>query len=278
MDTYNLVFSGELVRGADPEQARRNIGQLFKISDEKVQALFSGKPVVLKKNLDFATANKYRVAIKKAGCRVDLVENKPVENPVEKKPEKAVFQSQELKFNSDQGSEVPQPKKEEKKADTPALTEASTVKSAVADSPPLPIVEEVDADDLPTQVSSVPNAQGEKAGGLSIAETGGNLVDETELDRPEPVHVDVGNLSVQSEGGDLLSESEKTPFIARDIAVDATLAPTGSNLIQEEEIERLPSVEVDTSDLSVADVGVDLGQEKDEKKTRVPDVSHLSVE
>jgi len=50
-ERFNLVFSGDLARGADLAQAKKNLGRLFKISDEKVEALFSGKAITLKKNL-----------------------------------------------------------------------------------------------------------------------------------------------------------------------------------------------------------------------------------
>jgi len=80
-EIFDLVFKGELVKGAELGTVKSNIGKLFKMAPEKVEALFSGKAITLKKGLDFDAANRYRVAIKKAGARVDLVEKKaPVQS------------------------------------------------------------------------------------------------------------------------------------------------------------------------------------------------------
>lgn len=69
---YNIVFRGELVSGADPDQVRRNLAQLFKMEPERVEKLFTGKPVVLKKEADQATAMKMRAALKKAGAECEM--------------------------------------------------------------------------------------------------------------------------------------------------------------------------------------------------------------
>ncbi len=69
---YNIVFHGELVSGADPDQVRRNLAQLFKMEFDRVEKLFTGKPVVLKKEADQATAMKMRAALKKAGAECEM--------------------------------------------------------------------------------------------------------------------------------------------------------------------------------------------------------------
>ncbi|PCK02592.1 MAG: hypothetical protein COA42_21930 [Alteromonadaceae bacterium] len=73
-EKYDLVFNGEAVKGVSIDTAKQNLAKLFKLNAVKVETLFTGKPVTLKRNLDLDTANKYRVAIKKAGARVNLVE------------------------------------------------------------------------------------------------------------------------------------------------------------------------------------------------------------
>lgn len=79
---FNIVFSGQLVPGADGGAVRRNLGQVFRMDADKVEKLFSGKPVVLKKDADQATAMKFRAVMKKAGA---VCEMQPVggESPVE---------------------------------------------------------------------------------------------------------------------------------------------------------------------------------------------------
>lgn len=69
---YNIVFRGELVSGADPAQVRENLCQLFKMDAERVEKLFVGKPVVVKKNTDQTTAMKMRAMLKKAGAECQM--------------------------------------------------------------------------------------------------------------------------------------------------------------------------------------------------------------
>ncbi len=70
---YNVVFQGELVDGADLAAVQENIARLFKMDRQKVEALFTGKKVVLRKDADQATAMKLRAAMKQAGARCDMV-------------------------------------------------------------------------------------------------------------------------------------------------------------------------------------------------------------
>lgn len=66
--SYNLIFHGVIAEGQDAETVRKNIAELFKVSDDKVERLFSGRPVAVKKNVDHVTALKYQSAFKKAGA------------------------------------------------------------------------------------------------------------------------------------------------------------------------------------------------------------------
>lgn len=71
---HNILFFGDLIDGFDLPQAKANLSTLFKIDDTaKIDALFSGKQVTLKKNLDAAKAKKYLAVLQKAGieCRID---------------------------------------------------------------------------------------------------------------------------------------------------------------------------------------------------------------
>ncbi|KAA8713821.1 hypothetical protein [Pseudomonas cannabina] len=74
MSIYEIVFSAELVAGARPEKVRANLGKLFQADAERLELLFSGRRLVLKNNLDAATAEKYRATLERAGARVHVVE------------------------------------------------------------------------------------------------------------------------------------------------------------------------------------------------------------
>lgn len=72
IDLYEVAFSGGIANGADPAQVRVNIGKMFKADQAKLNQLFSGNRVVIKKNIDQQTAMKYQAAMKKAGAICEI--------------------------------------------------------------------------------------------------------------------------------------------------------------------------------------------------------------
>lgn len=70
---FDIQFQGKLVAGAVPESVQANLMRLFKIDEARAAAMLSGKPVILKKDADQATAMKFRAALKQAGALCDLL-------------------------------------------------------------------------------------------------------------------------------------------------------------------------------------------------------------
>ncbi|MCB1684122.1 MAG: hypothetical protein R3E82_13995 [Pseudomonadales bacterium] len=87
-DRFRLVFRGEVLEGQHPAVVRKRIAQALKLSDEKSEALFSGKAVVLKRDADEKTASRYQALFQKAGARLRLlpVEASSVEAAVRNDP------------------------------------------------------------------------------------------------------------------------------------------------------------------------------------------------
>ncbi|MCD5995841.1 hypothetical protein KDX38_20185 [Pseudomonas sp. CDFA 602] len=82
MNLYELVFTGQLVPGAQLERVRANMGKLFQADEQRLELLFSGRRLVLKNNLDSETAEKYRATLEKAGAWVEVLDmNAPL--PIE---------------------------------------------------------------------------------------------------------------------------------------------------------------------------------------------------
>lgn len=73
---YHVRLTGELMGGADADRVAANLARLFKMPEEKAALLVSGKPRVVKKDADEATARKFQVALRQAGARCELL---PVE-------------------------------------------------------------------------------------------------------------------------------------------------------------------------------------------------------
>ncbi len=70
---YKVVFRGKIIEGHDAELVRQNVAKLLKLPPEQIDTIFSGKTVVLKKDADEATAQKYDIALKKAGALIEIV-------------------------------------------------------------------------------------------------------------------------------------------------------------------------------------------------------------
>jgi hypothetical protein len=84
-ELYEVVFYGEIVEGAELDQVKAKVAAMFKADAAKLAQLFSGKRVVIKKNIDQATANKYQSALQNAGaqCEVKSLAEAAVASPAE---------------------------------------------------------------------------------------------------------------------------------------------------------------------------------------------------
>jgi hypothetical protein len=70
---YDIQFAGELLDGADSGAARERLRDLFKLSPQALDRLFSGRPAVIKRDLDAAGAARYRAAFREAGALLHIV-------------------------------------------------------------------------------------------------------------------------------------------------------------------------------------------------------------
>tara|TARA_Y100000588_G_C14163526_1_gene885891 strand:- start:122 stop:739 length:618 start_codon:yes stop_codon:yes gene_type:complete len=70
---FKVVFNGQLSKDKDADQVKSDISTMFRMEAEKVEALFCGRPVILKRDLDAVTAERYRAAFEKAGAITTVV-------------------------------------------------------------------------------------------------------------------------------------------------------------------------------------------------------------
>ncbi len=69
---FQVVFHGEVTGDQPVEVVKQQLATLFRMPAERVEALFSGKPVVVKKNIDEATARKLEQAFLRAGAACEV--------------------------------------------------------------------------------------------------------------------------------------------------------------------------------------------------------------
>ena len=70
---FEVAFSGKINDGADLDEVKARVGKMFNADDAKIAQLFSGRRVVIKKNIDRATAAKYKTALNRAGAECEVV-------------------------------------------------------------------------------------------------------------------------------------------------------------------------------------------------------------
>lgn len=81
---YKVIFEGIILEGCDAEEVKKNLAALFKISAERIEKYFVGRPVVIRNNADHQTAGKIEKAFRDAGavCRAEAI----VESDVDEIP------------------------------------------------------------------------------------------------------------------------------------------------------------------------------------------------
>ncbi|WP_295883079.1 hypothetical protein [uncultured Thiohalocapsa sp.] len=80
-DRYNIVFAGALVAGADPAAVRAKLGSTFRLDAAQLDNLFSGQPVVVKRDVDLMTATRFQQAFLAAGARAEIESLAPIAPP-----------------------------------------------------------------------------------------------------------------------------------------------------------------------------------------------------
>ncbi len=88
---FEVALSGQISEGASADDVKVKLGKMFNADEAKLAQLFSGRRVVIKKNIDQATAGKYKTALNHAGaeCEVSVmgggaVPAQPAAAPAEK--------------------------------------------------------------------------------------------------------------------------------------------------------------------------------------------------
>jgi len=71
-ELFEVAFSGQIRDGADLNEVKARVGKMFNADAAKLDQLFSGKRIIIKKNIDSVTAKKYETALARAGAMCDL--------------------------------------------------------------------------------------------------------------------------------------------------------------------------------------------------------------
>ena len=73
MQSFDIYFLGEMLPDADPEAVRRGVAKLFKVQEDSVERMFSGKALRVKQAVDAEVASRYRTAFRDVGALIQIV-------------------------------------------------------------------------------------------------------------------------------------------------------------------------------------------------------------
>lgn len=216
---YDIIFRGDILPGQQLAEVKERLARLFKADADKVNRLFSGAAVPLKRNLDLATAERYRAVLQQAGAQVQVAKAASVQTrsvPVRKAPALTLQQRLALQETERQRAEAERARLDAEQEEAPHFTLAP-----------------VGADLLEASEKSQPVAVEIDISNISLRPVGGNLVDPAEVPAVLPVVVPDVEFSLSAPGEELLQAHERRslPPVALELP-DLDLAPAGSDLGQ----------------------------------------------
>lgn len=240
---FDIIFRGDIVLGQQLAEVKLRLQQLFKTDAAKVESLFSGRPVPLKRGLDHASAQKYKAALLQAGAQVDIVASSVAATPA-----------------------TPMPL-----ADKPNPVSARVEPMApVINTSVSPAINTTVSPVITTSVSPAINPAN-----WSVAAVGSDILAPAERAHSEPKAIDISALSLRPEGGNILDDSEQPAVIVAQVNIpNFNLAAVGEDLVRADEKVSLPLAEITLENWSLAETGADLISASEKPQVDIP-VIHI---
>ena len=235
--TYAIVFSGEIVEGFQVISVKAHMAKLLKADAEKMQALFSGKTIVLKRTTDKAEAARYVSVLKKAGAsvRVKIIKSDPAAaaktaTPASKAPAATPeVPDADFTLRPNEGNLFePEPEVESPDLD---LSEFS-----VAENDGTPLIEEKEYEQADIDLSE-----------YSVAENDGSNIIEP---APEVPKLDAPDFGLDEPGAMLDTIKEDVELLDPD-TTGMSLAFPGTDLLNKDEKKGKPPPPPDTSKITL---------------------------
>ena len=176
-ECYEVIFRGDVLAGQSVVEVKQRLVQLFNTDAARIDQMFSGKPVVVKRNVDLVMAERYQSSLLKAGALVDIrssvADGEALEETLGVTPVSTAVVAPESGYDIDQ------------------LT------SSEDDPKPLqPVLKDVDFD---------------------VAPIGSDVLSAEDQKDFISVDIDTSSLNVAEEGADVLADEDKKIFVARDV-------------------------------------------------------------
>lgn len=227
--TFQVIFSGKIIEHADIEMVKANVGRVFSLSADRIEKLFSGKRLTLKKDIDQSTAERYRATLQRAGALCEI-EQVPAIQTVEPAAAPAPA-SDSVPATNDTGISLADPGSQ--------IGEQQEVNDANIDTGSMDMAE---PGVTLVESQAVPEANID-TGNMDMADAGVTLIES----QPIPdANIDTGDMAM-AEAGVTLAEAEEFLDAEFDLS-GLSLDEVGVTLIESEPI---PDANIDTSQLSL---------------------------
>lgn len=257
--SFDLLFRGELLPDHNLADVRANLGRTLKLDPPKLDQLFSGQLVYLRRQADRETAARFQAAFRAAGARLRVVpagaELDPNQSPA---PMNAAAASPQRSMPDPTPAALG--RKKPSLAERLAAASAEAVQSAGAPAPP------------PSAPSSI---AGEVAAGRAARRATPWTANSSSKNRGPlpgfgaPAGLAAGEFEVAPVGADVLRPEERVVIVPRNVRTDhISLAEPGGRLTEPEmNMELLLNLD----HLSLAEPGARIGEERVEPVPSVPD-------
>jgi hypothetical protein len=227
-DSYAIIFRGDIVMGYNLLDVKANLKKVFKSDDARIDSLFTGKAVPLKRSLTQQEAEHYKEVLAQAGAVVSI-----------------------------EASDVTRQLAKQQVVRKEAARKESSKKQTLSHSKPTKL-----ADNVPEK-----ETQKVGGVDWQLAPVGANLSDsKTKQVKTADVHIE--HLAVLPQKGNLISDDERLPEAESVINVDELdweLTPYGESLLKEAERKKIIPVDIHISELSIAEAGSNLLKPEDKK-------------
>lgn len=251
---YDIIFRGDIMPGHQLPNVKAKLAQLFKADEQKINALFAGAAVPLKKNLEKVSAEKYQAVLRQAGADVQIAPaGKVTAKPVRVR------------------AAQPRVSSERQISTAEVAAKPMTMQERLAQQQGE--VDKVEAEKAAAKVSS------ESAPTFTLAPVGADLLESSEKTAEPVVNIDVSQLGLKPQGGNLVDSAElehEDPVVVE--LQDYGLSELGDDLVRDDEREVAEAVAVNLLDVDLAPTGSELGQIQKEPPPPPPDTSAIRLE
>jgi len=238
---YVVAFNGQLAEGKSLDVVKQGVAQLFKVDVAKIEHLFKGQWVPIKKGVDQLTAEKYQRALAKMGAVCRVV---------------SASQFAEMKESP---AATERPSAPDKAATAPAEKPAFAYTSLTAST---------ETELERSVVKEAPAGLGELEG-IAVEASWDHL---EEPDETPPPQVDLSGVALVERGADLV-EHQDVPDLDVDTS-ELSLDALGVDMAEHQEVAEL---KVDTSAMVLDEPGVIIVEHQEVEKPDI-DTSKISLE